>query len=535
MKSLLIVVAFAGLLSVWASSSAGAAGDPIVAVTGGQIRGRLLPSPGGAVFEGIPFAQPPIGELRWREPAPVKPWVGVREAVAFGASCTQNNLTWNAQEFVGNQEDCLYLNVWTPQWPAKTRRPVMLFIHGGGNVSGASSVDYLDGASLARRGIVVVSTNYRLGVFGFFAHPELTRESPHNASGNYGLMDQIAALKWIHENISKFGGDPSNITVFGHSAGSWDIGMLMASPLTKGLFERAIQQSGPIYSPTSMPSLAESEEAGRQLAQRLKAPPENAIAHLRGLSAQELQNSVFPPNPPTGTSSKRGGVGLNVDGWVLTRAPSVVFAAAEELPVPLMIGNAAREMGGGAPPDAVRKSIADTYADFAPEALALYGLTETGSKGNADPLYGDAADQWYADSRFRCGSVMEAEYHVTNLHPVYEYQFDRAIPGRAATAHAAELPYVFGNLLPSGFVGGPFGPGDRRISDQMQLYWTNFAKTGDPNGKSLPKWPRYDPKLRGYLEFTDNGPLVKENLRRPFCALFIESVNRQVNKLSRAE
>ena len=223
---------------------------PSVAVTGGKIQGMLLKS-GGAVFKGIPFAAPPVGELRWREPDPVKAWIGVRDATAFGARCMQNGKNVS--------EDCLYLNVWTPEWPAKSRKPVMLWIHGGGNFAGSSSEGIFDGHKLAKRGIVLVSANYRLGVFGFFAYPELTAESPHHASGNYGLMDQVAALKWVHENIAKFGGDPRNVTIFGESAGSLDINVLMTSPLAKGLFARLIGESGPVVAP---PSLAEGEKKG---------------------------------------------------------------------------------------------------------------------------------------------------------------------------------------------------------------------------------------------------------------------------------
>jgi para-nitrobenzyl esterase len=529
MKPLSFVITMV-LMGALAAPSGAVESGPIVFVSGGKIRGRMLPAPGGAVFKGIPFAQPPLGELRWREPMPVRPWPGIRDAGAFGPSCTQNNLEWNSKEVVGNQEDCLYLNVWVPEWPPKKKKPVMLFIHGGGNVSGASSVDYLDGTSLVKHGIVLVSTNYRLGVFGFFAHPELSRESVHKASGNYGLMDQIAALQWIRDNIRSFGGDPENVTVFGHSAGSWNIGMLMASPLAKGLFHRAIQQSGPVFFLTPAPSLAESEEAGRKLAEKLKAPPQGAISYLRGIPAEELQKAVFPPKAPGSSSQERSGVGANVDGWVLRRPPSAVFASGEELPIPLMIGNAAREMGGDTPADVVRKSIGTSYGALAPTALALYGLAEPDSKGNSDPLYGDAADQWFADVYFRCGSVMEAEYHSTARQAVYEYQFDRAIPGKAATAHAAELPYVFGNLLPEGFVGGPFGPDDRKISDQMEMYWTNYAKKGNPNGRGLPKWPKFDLSVRSFMEFTDRGPVAKEKLRRPFCNLFNESTKQRLKK-----
>src|SRR5215472_13400906 len=240
----------------------GWAADPTVTVTGGPIRGANLKE-SGAVFKGIPFAQPPVDDLRWQAPALVKPWAGVRDAVAFGPPCAQNA---GGRMLETSREDCLYLNVWTPEWPSQSAKPVMIWIHGGGNYGGTASGANFDGESLARHGVVVVTTNYRLTIFGFFAHPELTRESPHHASGNYGLMDQIAALQWVHDNIGKFGGDPGNVTVFGQSAGAVDANVLMTSPLAKGLFEKVIAESGtvtrnPDTATLSMTALAPSMPA----------------------------------------------------------------------------------------------------------------------------------------------------------------------------------------------------------------------------------------------------------------------------------
>jgi len=249
---------FLTLALLWAAAAAHAAGSgPDVPVTGGTIRGSLA-SYGGAVFKGIPFAQPPTGELRWREPAPVKAWNGARDATAFGPPCMQGG--------PNSSEDCLYLNIWTSEWPAKTHRAVMVWFHGGGNFAGAASDPIFDGESLARHGVLLVTAQYRLGVFGFFAHPELTRESPHHVSGNYGLLDQIAALRWVRDNIAKFGGDPGNVTIFGESAGSLDVNVLMATPLSSGLFRRVIGESGPVVNP---PPLAEAERKGEDLARRL--------------------------------------------------------------------------------------------------------------------------------------------------------------------------------------------------------------------------------------------------------------------------
>src|ERR1700686_1827298 len=241
--------------------SASAADSPTVTVTGGPIRGGLLEK-GGAVFKGIPYAQPPVGDLRWREPMPVKPWMGVRDATAFGAICAQktNAIVLNAAEI--SKEDCLFLNVWTPEWPSRSPRPVMVWIPGGGNYGGSSSQSVYDSDSLARRGVVVVSLNYRLASFGFFSHPELTRESPHHASGNQGILDQIAALKWVRDNIARFGGDPGNVTIFGESAGSLDVSVLMTSPLSKGLFRRAIGESGAVILAGDPLTLVQAEQRG---------------------------------------------------------------------------------------------------------------------------------------------------------------------------------------------------------------------------------------------------------------------------------
>jgi len=264
MQRKLMLSAFASLALL--ALVASAQEPPAVTVTGGKVQGGTLKG-GGAVFKGIPFAAPPVGDLRWREPMPVQPWTGTRDATHFGARCMQSGADVS--------EDCLYINVWTPEWPPKARKPVMLWIHGGGNFAGASSEAIFDGEALAQHGVVLVSVNYRLGVFGFYAHPELTAESKHHASGNYGLMDQVAALQWVRDNIARFGGDPRNVTIFGESAGALDINVLMTSPLAKGLYARLIGESGPVVAP---PSLAEGEKKGLSVAASLKADSLKAIS-----------------------------------------------------------------------------------------------------------------------------------------------------------------------------------------------------------------------------------------------------------------
>jgi para-nitrobenzyl esterase len=509
------LVTSALVLSLAAVASWAAASDPVVSVTGGRIKGSVLANGDVAVFKGIPFAAPPEGALRWRAPQPVAAWQGVRDAKEFGASCAQEVQDWDRQEATGNKEDCLYLNVWSSDWSAKTKKPVMVWIHGGGNTGGGAKVDYFDGASLSRKGVVVVTINYRLGLFGFFAHPALTAESKQHASGDYGLLDQVAALKWVHDNIARLGGDPGNVTLFGQSAGSADTAILMASPLAKGLFHRAIQESGAAN--RDMASLHEAEQQGEKFAASLKAPAGKAqIAYLRSLTPEQLLKAL--KDAPKDAAPN---IGPSIDGWFMPVGVADVMAQGKEHAIPLIIGSNAQEQRGPKP-DALRKEIAIAFGANTDKALAYYGLNGAG-EGNTDPLYGPATQQFWADSRQRCGAVQEASWHANAKNPVYEYQFDRAIPGRAATNHSAELEYVFGTLLPAGFLGGPYGETDRKIADTLQTYWTNFAKTGNPNGAGMPAWAKYDPAARAYLEFTDNGPVQKAALRKEICDLYIEN------------
>ncbi|PWU01101.1 MAG: carboxylesterase family protein [Terriglobia bacterium] len=509
------------LWSVLLAMRAGAAEAPALAVTGGEIRGSLLEK-GGAAFKGIPFAQPPVGELRWREPMPVKAWNGLRDATAFGPPCAQNG---GGRMLETSKEDCLFLNVWTPEWPARSRMPVMVWIHGGGNYGGTASNNNFDGESLARHGVVLVSTNYRLTVFGFFAHPELTKESPHHASGNYGLLDQIAALQWVRENIAKFGGDPGNVTIFGQSAGAVDVNVLMTSPLAKGLFHRAIAESGTVTrnpddatlrmtalgavmqvkkGPVTYSDAAERAEA-EQAGEKLGA----SLHDLRAMSAADLLKAAAAPRQSIGPAN-----GVAVDGWVIPRPPAEVFATAKQQRVPLLIGNNARERTPHNTPEEVRQAMDAMYGPLAAKALTLYPATQP-----PDPLYGAADAQWVVDTMYRCPVVAQLLWHAAG-NPSYEYQFDRAAPGREelGAVHGAEVSYVFGTVKGS--------EADAALSGAIQRYWTNFAKTGDPNGAGLPHWPLFDANARAYMEFTDNGPQPREGLRRPYCDVYVENVKR---------
>jgi para-nitrobenzyl esterase len=482
---------------------------PSVAVTGGKIQGALRK--GGAVFKGIPFAAPPVGDLRWREPGPVPAWTGIRDATNFGARCMQNG--------DGVSEDCLYLNVWTPEWPPKSRRPVMLWIHGGGNFASASSDAVFDGESLAAHGVVLVSANYRLGVFGFYAHPELTAESAHHASGNYGLMDQIAALKWVRDNIARFGGDPRNVTIFGESAGSLDINVLMTSPLAKGLFARLIGESGPVVAP---PTLAEGEKKGLSVAATLHA---DSLQAMRAIPAAELQKATGQ-----GLSFLGPLLGVLVDGYVLPKPPFAVFEAGQELRAGLLLGSNARELSRPFFPVAsLEEGIAAQFGPLAPRALEIYKVKD-GQEDAPDPVLGSSLAQWATDAQFRCGTVAELIWHSRAGNVAYQFQFSRVPPGRESVgaAHGSEIPYVFGTLSTAeNRSNAPqYDATDSLVSSQIEQYWTNFAKKGNPNGGSLPQWPKFDPVARAYMDLTAGGPVAREGLRRKACDLFLENITR---------
>jgi para-nitrobenzyl esterase len=515
MKSVKVFGILACLLSLGQASTT----DPTVSVSTGQLRGSLT-SDGVAVFKNIPFAQPPVGDLRWHEPLPVKAWTGVRDATAFGPMCNQSG---NKQ--LPHSEDCLQLNVWTPKWPMTSPVPVMVWIHGGGNTAGSGVEALFNGEVLARHGVVLVTVNYRLGTFGFFAHPGLTKESPHHASGNYGLADQIAALHWVQENIAKFGGNRANVTIFGESAGAGDVNALIASPLAKGLFVRVIAQSGPIG---TQPSLAESEKRGVDLAARLGFTGEDALAKLRALPDTELMEKAAQGAPGPGAGPGAGmGMGINVDGWVLTESAQKTYAEGRQQKVALLIGNNSQEMQPRGTPGDIRQMISQRYGPLADRALAAYGLNGEGAP-QPDPENGTVMLQFTTDNLFRCGTIQELIWHTAAKNTGYEYQFSRTVHGQEAQGapHASEIPFIFGTL-PVWQNFRKYNDSDREYAPQMQEYWTNFAKTGDPNGGKLVKWPKFDGTARAYLDFTDAGPVAKEGLRRQACDVFMENQKRQ--------
>lgn len=374
--------------------------------------------------------------------------------------------------------------------------------------------------------IVLVTVNYRLGVFGFLAHPELTRESAHRASGNWGLMDQIAALHWLQDNIAEFGGDPQNFTVFGQSAGAQDLSMLMASPLAKGLFQKAIAESGSAINP-NMPTLAMAEHGGKRLADALHVPEgAGAIRKLRQLSPEELMKVK--------TSQEKGEppfAGPSIDGWVLPRLPAEVFASGEQMAIPLIIGSTTREFGMNGSVDEVRKMIENMTGSLAPKVLSMYGLAD-GGQGMTDPLYGPVGNQWLADLIFRCPVTTQAEWHNAAKYSTYEYQFEHAIPGQEAdgAVHSADLPYVFGFYPKSGNIVGKFGDVDFKLADLIESFWTNFAKRGNPTVRDYPTGRNTMDRKRSSSSRRMAGWCRSGGLRRAQCDLHREVLKQHMSQ-----
>ena len=453
----------------------------------GPVRGAASDG-GGVAFKGIPYAAPPVGPLRWRSPQPAVRWSAPRDAARFGMPCLASPLPGRPST-VPESEDCLTLNVWTPpagSAAARTKRPVMVWIHGGGFVFGSSAQPGYDGAALAKRGVVLVSLNYRLGVFGFMAHPALDREGP--ASGNYGLQDQIAALRWVRANIAAFGGDPANVTIFGESAGAHAVGMLMASPQAKGLFAKAIAQSGAFWDADhgSIPTHAEALARGAAFQQRIGA---GDLAALRAMPADRLNTAArwdVRLDPATTAFSP------SVDGHVLRDAPAAVFAQGRAAKVPLLGGWNAKEE---APLFLPRALPHDTPQAFRAAATRLFGADRMAA---AEAVYpsADAA----ASSATLVGDLVISQqtWELLALQQkaqrtsVYAYQFSFTSPYSPIAGHTSEVKYVFGNLGPQ-MPGRGAEPGARdcETTALMTAYWTNFAARGDPNGPGLPVWPAY--------------------------------------------
>ena len=482
-----------------------AGSSPQVRTANGIVEGTIEKS-GVHSFKGIPFAAPPVGDLRWKEPQPVKNWEGKLEAKQFGNNAMQYNVFGDMSfRSKGMSEDCLYLNVWAPLGNKKNL-PVLVYFYGGGFVAGDGSEARYDGESMATKGIVAVTVNYRLGVFGFLAHPELTKESPHHSSGNYALMDQNAALRWVQKNIAEFGGDPKKVTIAGESAGSISVSAQMASPLSKDLIAGAIGESGSLLGALPAVALEKGEETGVEFAKSVKA---NSLAELRAMSAEQLLNASKSFNPFR--------FSMTVDGYFFPKSPYEIYENGEQAHVPLLVGWNSEEMNyrmimqnDKPTKENFEKAVKKLYNDKAAEVLKLYNpATDEEVEQVATDLAGD---------RFIGFSTWKwADLHAkTSTKPVYRYIFSRSRPPMAASmgnatpglaggivksdsakpapkipqakgaVHSAEIEYAMGNLSTNKVYD--WTADDYKVSKIMQEYFANFIKRGDPNGDNLPHW-----------------------------------------------
>lgn len=476
---------------------------PTISLATGTVAGNSATVSGVALneFHGIPYAAPPVGALRWKPPQPVVPWTGVRKAQRFGPRCMQrpiySDMVFRSD---GVSEDCLYLNVWTPAHATAQKLPVLVYFYGGGYLAGDASEPRYDGASLAARGIVTVTVNYRLSVFGFLALPALAAESPQHAAGNYGLLDQSAALHWVQQNVARFGGDPAKITIGGESAGSMSVSALMASPLSKGVIAGAIGESGALIAPLAPLSLQVAQQRGEKFMAQVGV---DSLAALRAIPADALLQATADKSTPR--------FAPDIDGYFLTEPPAATFARGAQAAVPLLLGSNSQEgsyvglLDGQAPtPANYRAALERLFGSQAPRALALYpGDDEEAVRRSGTAL---AGDMFIAHSTWRW---MDLHRHGGNA-PVYFYYYDQPRPAKrqpvagetadTGAVHSAEIEYALGNLE-----GNPvyaWTADDRETSRMLQGYFAHFIKQGNPNGEGLPKWPAVAESAGGLLRQT---------------------------------
>jgi len=462
-----------------------------VRIDAGLISGAAAAAPGVRVFKGIPFAAAPIGRLRWRAPQPAAKWTGVRSADTFGNVCVQPkgvgrlNVSVDLPDSPAASEDCLYLNVWTAASSASERRPVMVWIFGGAYSEGAGSSPHNDGAALARQGAVVVTFNYRLGPFGFFSHPELTKESGHSASGNQALMDTIAALKWVQINIAAFGGDPRNVTIFGESAGAAMAAGLVGSPQAAGLFRRAISESG-AWMGLSVAPMRTRQQAEQPTGRRgAPPPPLMPLDELRAKSADEISRTLF-------------GAGMIVDGWIIPEDQSLTFAQRRQQPVDVLVGSNKDEgtFAGNTTAAAWTNRVRQRLGDLADDYLKLYPAAsdEEATRSSQTAFRDELA--WH----MRLYASLQAKRGNRAFWYFFTHEPPHAPDARNLKAtHASEIPYVFNNLRSPRVFPDASSPElasasapDRALAERVSTYWLNFARTGDPNGTGLPRWPAFD-------------------------------------------
>ena len=456
----------------------------------GTVEGAGKSASGVRSFKGIPYAAPPVGDLRWQAPQPSKNWTDVRDATKFAARCMQQPI-FNDMVFrsAGMSEDCLYLNVWTSASKKDEKLPVLVYFYGGGFVAGDASEPRYDGESLAAKGMVVVTMSYRLGVYGFMAHPELTKESPNRASGNYGLLDQSAAIRWVSENIAAFGGDPNKITIGGESAGSFSVSAQMASPLSRNLINGAIGESGSVLSTKSglrFAALAEGEKKGAEFAASLNA---NSLKELKSLTTEQIQEATKTP--------WKWSFPMTVDGYFFTESPITTYEAGRQAKIPLLVGWNSEEsnwravMTNNEPtPENYEKVLNEKFGDKAAEVAKLYpGKTREQIIESSNDLAGDqfiAYSTWkWADLQSRTSGKNVYRYYFAHPRPKMKDAKDDSQTPQGAV-HSAEIEYAFGNLPLNNVFA--WTDADYKVSNVMQNFFANFIKTGNPNGANLPEW-----------------------------------------------
>jgi para-nitrobenzyl esterase len=500
------------LVVVLATSAITLAQSPKALTQSGAISGAR--ESGLSVYKGVPFAAPPVGDLRWRPPAPVAPWTGTRKTDAFAPACMQTGVSMPGETPPTVSEDCLYLNIWTPAKSGLEHLPVLVWIYGGGYTNGSASMPLYWGDRLAHKGVIVVTIAYRLGPLGFLAHPELTRESPHHSSGNYGLMDQIAALEWIQKNIAAFGGNPKNVTIAGQSSGSMSVSMLMTSPLAKGMFQRAIGESGGLFEPLQLAPkflLANAERDGEKYAVSLGAI---SLQELRSLPAAKL------------AGDGGGIVHAVIEPYVLPVSPYEAFTSGQQNDVPLLIGSNADEARALTDASHVKAATFDSdiehsFGQLPPALMAAYPHA-------TDEQARQARLGFERDLRFGWDMWAWARLQATTgQRPVYYYSFRQQPPFPAGSvyagwgaSHFAELWYVFDHLNQEPW---RWTKADRRVAKEMSSYWVNFAKSGNPNGPSLPVWPAFtttDSKVLYIGDPTAVGGVPNSNSLSVFDAVY---------------
>ncbi|MBD2753570.1 carboxylesterase/lipase family protein [Spirosoma validum] len=536
MKTLFVSVLLAAQLPLAIAQSNLQSTSPQAKTANGVVEGVTEQS-GIRAFKGVPFAQPPVGELRWREPQPAKNWTGVRKATKFGPRAMQRAVFGDMGfRSDGMSEDCLYLNVWTPAKSANEKLPVLVYFYGGGFIAGDGSEGRYDGESMAKKGIVAITVNYRLTVFGFMAHPELTKESPNHASGNYGYLDQSAALRWVQQNIAAFGGDPKRVTIAGESAGSVSVSAQMVSPLSKNLIAGAIGESGSLLGTLPPISLADGEQMGVKFATLMEA---KSLADLRAMPAEKLLEATAKPEVPRFTAT--------VDGYFFPKSPREMYGAGEQAHVPLLVGWNSQEMGYQAllgkeqsTPENYTAAVKKAYGERSDDVLKLYSAStpeeveQVGTDLASDRFIGYSTWKW-ADIQSQTGGKPVYRYFYSRPRPAMTPEMGNAsaglaggvvkstdaaavkMPSAKGAVHSAEIEYAMGNL-PYNKVYA-WTPDDYKVSELMQAYFANFIKTGNPNGSGLPKWPALSKENAQFMQIDVNTRVEAEKHRDRYLFL----------------